>query len=87
MKKVAISGYFDPIHVGHLEYMELSKKMGDYLIVIINNKQSIYIEIKLYFSHIFKILLNIYKSVAFLHQLVFFSYILIKLRLCYTNRS
>ena len=39
MKKVAISGYFDPIHVGHLEYIELSKKMGDYLIVIVNNNQ------------------------------------------------
>jgi len=37
MKKVAISGYFDPIHVGHLEYIELSKKLGDYLIVIVNN--------------------------------------------------
>ncbi len=37
MKKIAISGYFDPIHVGHLEYIELSKKLGDYLIVIINN--------------------------------------------------
>jgi len=37
MKKVAISGYFDPIHVGHLEFIELSKKLGDYLIVIINN--------------------------------------------------
>ena len=37
MKKVAISGYFDPIHVGHLEYISLSKKLGDYLIVIINN--------------------------------------------------
>ena len=37
MKTVAISGYFDPIHVGHLEYIELSKKMGDYLVVIVNN--------------------------------------------------
>ena len=37
MKKVAISGYFDPIHVGHLEYISLSKKLGDYLVVIINN--------------------------------------------------
>ena len=33
----AISGYFDPIHVGHLEYIELSKRMGDYLVVIVNN--------------------------------------------------
>ena len=37
MKKVAISGYFDPIHVGHLEFIELSKQLGDYLIVIVNN--------------------------------------------------
>ena len=39
MKKVAISGYFDPIHVGHLEYIELSKRLGDYLIVIVNNNK------------------------------------------------
>ena len=31
------SGYFDPLHVGHLECMELSKKLGDKLIVILNN--------------------------------------------------
>ena len=37
MKTVAISGYFDPIHVGHLEYIELSKRIGDYLVVIVNN--------------------------------------------------
>tara|TARA_B100000686_G_C16372286_1_gene753179 strand:- start:346 stop:750 length:405 start_codon:yes stop_codon:yes gene_type:complete len=37
MKKVAISGYFDPLHVGHLEYISLSRKLGDYLIVIVNN--------------------------------------------------
>ena len=34
---VAVSGYFDPIHVGHLEYLQLAKKLGDKLIVIINN--------------------------------------------------
>ena len=40
MKKeviVAVSGYFDPIHVGHLEYLKLAKNLGDKLIVIINN--------------------------------------------------
>ena len=37
MKVVAVSGYFDPIHVGHLEYLRLSKKLGDKLIVIVNN--------------------------------------------------
>lgn len=45
MKKetiVAASGYFDPIHIGHIEYLEKAKQLGDKLIVIINNtKQSI----------------------------------------------
>ena len=34
---VVTSGYFDPLHVGHIEYLELAKKLGDKLIVIINN--------------------------------------------------
>jgi len=39
---VAVSGYFDPLHVGHLEMMELAKKLGDHLVVIINNdKQAV----------------------------------------------
>lgn len=37
MKVVAISGYFDPIHVGHLEYINMAKKLGDKLVVIVNN--------------------------------------------------
>ena len=37
MKKVAVSGYFDPLHVGHLEYLELASKLGDRLIVIVNS--------------------------------------------------
>ena len=37
MKKIAISGYFDPIHVGHIEYINNSKKLGDWLVVIVNN--------------------------------------------------
>ena len=35
--KVAVSGYFDPIHVGHLEYINMAKKLGDKLVVIVNN--------------------------------------------------
>lgn len=25
MKKITISGYFDPIHIGHLEYINLAR--------------------------------------------------------------
>ncbi len=34
---VAVSGYFNPLHVGHLDMIEKSKKLGDKLVVIINN--------------------------------------------------
>jgi len=37
VKTVAVSGYFDPIHIGHLEYFKLAKELGDKLIVIVNN--------------------------------------------------
>ena len=37
MKKIAVSGYFDPIHVGHIEYINSAKKLGDWLVVIVNN--------------------------------------------------
>ena len=37
MSLVCVSGYFDPFHVGHLEYLEQSKKIGNKLIVIVNS--------------------------------------------------
>ncbi len=36
---VAVSGYFDPIHVGHLELLKLARQLGDKLVVIVNNDQ------------------------------------------------
>ena len=41
MIKVVISGYFNPLHVGHLEMIEKAKKLGDYLIVIVNNDEQV----------------------------------------------
>lgn len=38
-KIVCVSGYFDPIHVGHLEYFKFSKKIGTKLMVIVNNDE------------------------------------------------
>lgn len=33
-KIVCVSGYFDPVHVGHLEYFKKSKEIGTKLMVI-----------------------------------------------------
>lgn len=37
MKVVIVSGYFNPLHGGHLDMIEAAKAMGDKLIVIVNN--------------------------------------------------
>src|SRR3989344_7928937 len=44
MKSVAVSGYFDPLHIGHIEYLKLAKALGDKLIVILNNDKQILIK-------------------------------------------
>ena len=36
-KAVIVSGYFNPIHKGHLEYFNNAKGMGDELFVIVNS--------------------------------------------------
>ena len=37
-KRIVIaSGYFNPLHKGHIEYLKLSKSLGDMLYVIVNN--------------------------------------------------
>lgn len=35
---VIVSGYFNPIHKGHIEYLRRSKELGDFLYVIVNNE-------------------------------------------------
>lgn len=37
MKRVIVSGYFNPLHGGHLDMIEEAAKMGDSLLVIVNN--------------------------------------------------
>lgn len=37
MKLVIVSGFFNPLHGGHLDMIEAAAKMGDRLLVIVNN--------------------------------------------------
>lgn len=36
---VAVSGGFDPLHVGHLSHFYEAKKLGDHLVVIVNSDE------------------------------------------------
>ena len=36
-KLVIVSGYFNPLHKGHIEYFHLAKQNGERLLVIVNN--------------------------------------------------
>ena len=36
-KLVIVSGYFNPLHKGHIEYFHFAKQHGERLLVIINN--------------------------------------------------
>ena len=37
MNIIIVSGYFNPIHKGHIEYFNKAKSLADKLIVIVNN--------------------------------------------------
>lgn len=36
-KAIIVSGYFNPLHRGHIEYFKEAKSIGDFLLVIVNN--------------------------------------------------
>ena len=36
-KLIIVSGYFNPLHKGHIEYFNTAKSVGDSLLVIVNN--------------------------------------------------
>lgn len=42
--KIVASGYFDPIHVGHIEYLKKAKELGGKLIVIVNNDKQAFLK-------------------------------------------
>lgn len=45
MEKVVItSGYFNPLHIGHINLIREAKKLGDCLVVIVNNDDQVKIK-------------------------------------------
>lgn len=45
MRKVVItSGYFNPLHIGHINLIKEAKKLGDFLVVIVNNDEQVKIK-------------------------------------------
>ena len=40
MKRVIVSGYFNPLHGGHLDMIDAAAGMGDWLIAIVNNDKA-----------------------------------------------
>ena len=44
MTTVVVSGYFNPLHKGHIDLFKEAKKLGDKLIVIINNDKQVEIK-------------------------------------------
>tara|TARA_B100000809_G_C15014040_1_gene486015 strand:+ start:497 stop:937 length:441 start_codon:yes stop_codon:yes gene_type:complete len=41
MRVVIISGYFNPLHTGHLDYIKSASALGDKLVVIVNNDKQV----------------------------------------------
>ena len=39
MKIVIVSGFFNPLHGGHMDMIDAAKELGDKLIVIVNNDE------------------------------------------------
>jgi cytidyltransferase-like protein len=44
-KKIIItSGYFNPLHIGHINLIREAKELGDFLVVIVNNDNQVKIK-------------------------------------------
>lgn len=45
MKKIVItSGFFNPLHIGHINLIREAKNLGDFLVVIVNNDKQVKIK-------------------------------------------
>lgn len=44
MRIVICSGFLNPVHGGHIDYLEEASRLGDYLIVIVNSDRQVEIK-------------------------------------------
>ena len=44
MTVVAISGFFNPLHIGHIDYISAARNLGDFLIVVVNSDKQVEIK-------------------------------------------
>ena len=44
MRVAAISGFFNPLHIGHIDYISSARNIADYLIVIVNSDEQVKIK-------------------------------------------
>ncbi len=45
MKKIVItSGFFNPLHIGHINLIREAKNLGDFLVVVVNNDEQVKIK-------------------------------------------
>jgi cytidyltransferase-like protein len=44
MRVVVISGFFNPLHIGHIDYISSARNLGDFLIVIVNSDKQVEIK-------------------------------------------
>ena len=44
MRVVVISGFFNPLHIGHIDYISSARNLGDFLIVIVNSDNQVKIK-------------------------------------------
>ena len=52
MKRIVVSGGFDPVHVRTFRYVEESKELGDHLTVILNTDRFLKEKKRFYFYEI-----------------------------------
>lgn len=66
---VVVSGYFNPLHVGHLEMIEKARDLGDKLVVILNNDLQVKLKARVPFMSL-KDRFKIMSALKFVDQVV-----------------